>query len=291
MPSNVAPLPLVQRYEPEQPFAQDILGEIEAFECGSHSQNTAPITYNRAFYDPNTFMEPAQLNALVCGYALNFPYSHPERVRYFDKVQRRAHDFLGDGVLTIELCRAPMQRWSVGVLERLATYVRGEILLDGVPNPAEFPVIFGGPLGQFADVIGSNGTETIAVSDPCPFPRAPELGGARPGISIRFHLINYQISRETRDDPPSFVGKEADVPPWPIIAPWDDMRYQWGSRYTGAHKWIVGGHSLIRLFASVRVFGAAPTAGWRVSFCSRLSGYNQEAGPAAAARRAALWRV
>ena len=32
-------------------------------------------------------------------------------------------------------------------------------------------------------------------------------------------------------------------------------------------------------------------AGWDLEFCSRLSGYRQDAGPAGAAQRGALWRI
>ena len=293
MASNVEPFPLVQRYEAGQPLAQDVLSQIEAFACGVYSQATAPITYNRAWYDARAFRHPEQLNALACGYALNFPYSHPERVRYFDNVRHASIDLspVPQGEITIELCRVPVQRWSVGVLERIATYARGTVLANGVSEPDEFPVIFGGPLGQQIEVAGAEVSEITGVSDPCPFPRAPQFGGFIPGISIRFHLIHYVISREVLDDPPMFVGQERDVPPSPIIAPWSDMRYQWGSRYSGGLKWLVGGHGFIRLFATVRVFGTAQGSGWRVDFCSRLAGYTQEAGPAAAARRAALWRV
>lgn len=309
MPSNVDPHPLVQRYESGVPLAQDLLSDMESFLCATRSQKQAPYTYagrpiqsdppgwDPTLVSPASFQRPSQLAALGCGTMLSFPHAHPERVQYFDKVRRTTARV--DGHLeeipeinsrAFELVRAPAIRFGLATLERIAIYAQAAVV-DGEGDLGD-PIILGGPLGQqmVADEMGV----LWQMPDPCPFPIPPVAdNGTTPGLSVRFYLVNYPYAAHEPIEPPfMFNAMPRDIPPDFLIPPWEDMRYQWGSPYTLGHKWIAPGRSLIRLFAVVSVWDAASNSlGWQIEFRARLSGYNQNAGPDAAAQRGALWRI
>jgi hypothetical protein len=287
------PKPLVFRYEPGQELPQDVLASIEACACATLSQDKAAETWGAVEPVREAFKEPAQLAALGCGYALNFPWGHPERVRAFDVVRCRelfldAPVQIGGGVsLAIELVRVEIGRFQVCDLERIATYVAYSGALDGVPGE---PVIAGGPVGQ---LVAGTVPHSDMTSDPCPFPipGAGVNGRTRPQLDfVRFYLQLYETAQQVPDEPPYFQGREQDIPPAELLSSWQDMRYQWGARYGEGHQFLCGGHGLLRLFAVVRMsdFGALQQ-GW-IKFVTRLSGYRQDAGPWRAAMRSALHR-
>lgn len=298
MPSNVDPLPMVFRYEPGQSYSQDILGEIEGFDCAQHSQTTAGENYNgREWYEldysPNVFKTPEQVNALTCGQVLNFPAAHPERIEYFDLVHRvnvAATGATGDGFsLFFELVRVPVIRWGIAVIERLATFVRAQALNDQ-GAPAGPPVILGGNLGNtVSSVLAAPPTN---MTDPCPFPFASAFIDGR-ALSLTFRAIFQGNSRLDGSYDPAFMVAGPNFPTgFPVLPEWSDMRYAWGSRYTENLKLITGEHGWVRVLVRIDVAGGgAVGSGWDLEFCSRLAGYRQNAGPAGAAQRSALWRI
>jgi hypothetical protein len=292
MEGDRIPAPLVQRYEAGQLLPQDILGGIEAFACATLGPDHAAETWG-AREDPEAFKTPKQLAALGCGYTLDFPWEHPERVRAFDSVRRTLVSTLNPGAAlvregAVELCRVQVDRFGIGVLERIATYVR---LIPTGFGPPGVGVILGGPTGQIAQEAGPG--VAAVVSDPSPFPMPAEgaNGTTQPGLDLRFHLINYEFSRQAHDDePPWFVGREQDIPGVDVIPPWSDMRYQWGAKYTQGHQFVVGGHSLLRLFVRFRLVDWGQVPGAQLKFVTRLAGFRQLAGPWRAAEGSALHR-
>ncbi len=284
------PLPTVQRYEPCQPLDQDILAEIESFECATRAQAVAGASINgpqwfSLNYSPNVFPQPEQLAALQQGYCVNFPATDPERVRWYDKVRDLVVTLVpaaGPGETQIfELVRVPIQRWAVDVMERLATFVTQQSVQQGVFGET---VILGGNLSNDADTPTNNRT------NPCPFPFVQGVG-LRP-VTLRFRLIVTGLSREAGAFDPTFVAGAPRFPVGdPLLPEWSDMRYTWGSRYTENLKLLAGEHGWIRLLVAIELGAGIAGDGYQFRFCSRLGGYNQEAGPACAARRAAQWRI
>lgn len=289
------PSPLIYRTEPGQLLSQDLLSGIEAFACSTLSPDTAARTWG-AREDAEAHRTPAQLAALGCGYALDYPWQHPERVRGFDHVDRRIVSLVPAVVArsltqTVEICRVPLDRFALGVLERIATYVYAAPIVGGVPVHANGAII-GGPIGQTLHD-PTPGAPPDLTSDPSPFPMQPVgiNGTSQAGLAIRFHLINYPISQSVRDEPPLFTGREEDIPPVHVLPPWADQRYQWGALYGQGHEFVAGGRSLLRLFARVRIWGTTETLqGTYLRFVSRLAGFTQNAGPWRAAQESALRR-
>ena len=309
MPSNVRPLPLVQRYvggprvstppkvatASDVAFSHDMLAQTEAFECDTHSQVQAGVVYNGAEwttldYSPDVFPQPEQLHALTQAYRINFPAAHPERIRYYDNVRQLLATVTNQAddegnARAFELVRVPVQRWAVDIVERIAILGRVNAVAGGVP--VGDLTILGGNLANEVSSPGIGGT-----TNPCPFPIA-HPNGAGADLSITFALVLSEVSREDGNDP-AIPGAAGILPSHVIgdITPrWTDMRYRWGDRYTENLKWIVGEHGIVRLFAIVNVSPGPAGEGWQLDLCSRLAGYTQEAGPHGAAQRGALWRI
>jgi hypothetical protein len=294
MEGDRIPAPLVQRYEAGQLLPQDILGGIEAFACATLGPDHAAETWG-AREEPEAFGTPAQIAALGCGYALDFPWEHPERVRAFDSVRRTVVTVANPlaalvAEVTVEIGRVQIDRFGIGVLERIATYAFLGPTVGGVPVPG-FGVILGGPTGQTVTPAGPGSASAVSDPSPFPFPAIGVDGVTSPEIDLRFHLINYEFSRQAHDDePPWFTGREQDIPGVDVIPPWNDMRYQWGAKYTQGHQFVVGGHSLLRLFCRIRMSNFGSLEGAYLKLVSRLAGFRQLAGPWRAAEGSALHR-
>lgn len=268
------------RYELCQPLGHDILGSIEALWADPWSEPSPaawdPSRALRAEIDLPplpVFLEPAQLDALECEHRLSHPYSHNERVEWWDVVRRvEVPAPRVPAALAFELVRAQIWRWGVGVLERIAVNVLAQAI-DGEGVPIGAPILVG---------------NTLITPNPCPFPIAHPAGG--PDLVLRFHLVAYRVSGRVRDEPPMLTAAPPSTVPASdnVISPWSDMRYQWGSLYTFQHQWTRGGFGLWRFF--LVVVSGLGVPGWTLDVCARLSGYNQQAGRDAAALRSVIVR-
>lgn len=268
------PAPLVQRYEPGVSLGLDLLSDLEAFTCATHSEDTCARTFDAlAPFDARAFECTEQLDALEQDHRFTHPTSHNERIRYQDNVR---HVVATPGPVTgfpvvWELVRFPVEQWGAAVIERF------EISAWATPLDLE-----GEPVGPRALVGGS-----LIAPDPCPFPLAHPQGLAP--LVLVFLIQNQRLPNRGGVPLPPFItnGQPQEVPIVPtLLGPVIDMRYQWGSTGGIRHHWIARGLSILRAFTLI-VSGAQF---WRVEFCTRISGYTQAAGRNAAALRSVIVR-
>lgn len=213
------------------------------------------------------------------------PDQHTEKVRYYDvsglvaPYRRAPGDDLTPGVHVIELVRQPIPVNSVAVIETIATWLRVH-----ADNPG----------GQALDLELFNGIVAPPVQaqgSPFPFPLThPAAGGGT--LSVRWTLIREGVPDAGFGVQPAFVGPQVATPPvipcdYPVLSPWDDMRYPWDAGDSNNQSWIVGDRSLLRLFATITITG---DNSWRVQIAGRLSGYIQITGYLKAALAAATQR-
>ena len=120
---------------------------------------------------------------------------------------------------------------------------------------------------------------TATDASPFPFPVQPDVGGV--GVTIRHELVLQRIADGAFDqsaNEPAFAAPVAGPPTivpcdLPLVSPWGDGRYVWGSRYSDDHHWVVGGRSILRLFALVDVEGDPSENNVTIDVGGKLSGY------------------
>lgn len=217
----------------------------------------------------------------------HFPDSAGERLWYYDNVTRQnisgalmqsaAADPDNLQPIICEIARAPVREYGMGVLERIATYVRYQSL-----NAAGNPQGAAGALGDFATF----GPGENAMGGPFPFP-VQHANADGPTFSVSYVLV-FQNTPMTQQRDPEFTapavgpGRIARGHQWRA---WDDQRYTWGSRFDDGHQIIFGGHGILRLYAIVTQTLAANRAlTFELIIAGRLTGYTQSSG----VRRAAI---
>lgn len=216
------------------------------------------------------------LAANACTYVENNPDADNEAVVWQDSVFRQPAG-PERTALVYEVARMVCVYQGAAVIERINTWARVT-----AKNPAG-DVIWTTELRQPADSALSFGT--LADSSSCPFPFPIEHPTGASSISIRWALRVQSIPYQQFDALPMLSGAPEQALPqgdrYPHVpGDWADMRYVWGSRGTEGNQWVVGGFSLIRLFAIVE---AAVADEWDVEVGGRLTGFTQNAGPKGAA--------
>jgi hypothetical protein len=223
-----------------------------------------------------------QLDALQCDHITTHPASHNEVIVYQDRTHLVPHEIRGrlldPAGMVWELGRLVSQGAGICVLERIHTWMRIQAA-DGQDNPVGGVVELKEGIVDLAGIAPFAGT----MSTPFPFPIPNPTLGLTP-LGVRFHLVVQPIPQEHQGFPPFVVAGAPDSVPsgeiptdWP--SEWTDMRYIWGGRGSEFHKWVTGGHSLVRLFVT---FTSKPGT-WIVSVAGRLTGYRQQAGRMGAA--------
>lgn len=198
------------------------------------------------------------------GYEYSAPAHHPERVQYFDVVQRRSSaQLLGAGVWTIEVVRQSVPVEAVAVIDRIATWFRLTLQPPG------------GGGGEFELYDGAVAPAT-AIGSPFPFPFEPIPGSV---ISARWLLIREGIP-DSGGQQPEFVGQfvagDTVIPAdKPVLPGWSDQRYAWGSTPSEGLYFVEGGRALLRLFCTLTIAGAGL---WGVSLAGRVGGFFQNPG-------------
>lgn len=175
-----------------------------------------------------------------------------------------------------EIARLVIVEQGAGVLERIQTWARIAAM-----DPRTGQPIWETELRAPPDSLTAFGGIGISISSSAPFPFPLPHPTGTP-LTIRWSL---RVDRLGIDDRPSvawLAGASPDGLPIGdriahLPADWTDMRYCWGTLYAKGHQWVIGGYSLVRLFATVI---GDPTL-WRVSVGGRLTGYTQNAGPRA----------
>lgn len=176
-----------------------------------------------------------------------------------------------------EIGRLLSQGFGIVVLERITTWLRIMAF-----DPEDGPI---GPLiefkeGFFIDLLTGNSATNGSLF---PFPVPHPLPGVAP-LRVRWNLVLQRLSHENEPFPPLVSNGAPDSVPtgdirgdWP--SEWEDMRYRDQALGGIGHKWVGGGHGMVRLFATV----FADPLSWSVEVAGRLSGYRQQAGRRSAA--------
>lgn len=200
------------------------------------------------------------------------PDSHNEAIRWQDTIHRADADTM-PGIY--EIARMIVVEQGAGVIERIQTWARISAIdpQTGLPAwttelraPPDSLTAFGG--------LGLTASSSAPFIFPLPHPVSPtsplriiwSLRLDRMGIEDR-PAIDYVAGAPPGSIPPG------DRPPH-LPGDWEDMRFCWGTWPAKGHQWIVGGYSLVRLFATV----IGDPALWQVSIAGRLTGYTQNAG-------------
>lgn len=175
-----------------------------------------------------------------------------------------------------EIARLVIVEQGAGVLERIQTWARIAAMDPRTGQPI-WETELRAPADSFSAfaVPGAPGP-TTSSSAPFIFPLAHPTGTP---LSIRWSL---RVDRLGIDDRPAVAWLAGAAPDGLPIgdriahlpADWTDNRYCWGTLYAKGQQWVIGGYSLVRLFATVL---GDPTL-WRVSVGGRLTGYTQNIG-------------
>ena len=216
----------------------------------------------------------------------HFPDSAGERLWEYDDVIRQdippvtvERALLNETTITLEIGRAPVREYGMGVLERIATYVRYQALNRG-GNPVGDPV----ELGDFVTF----GPDAVTFGSPFPFPVVHPTDDERT-FSVSYVLVFQNTPMTYGDTPPILpptvgIGAIARGNQWRT---WDDQRYAWGSRYTDRHQLLFGGHGILRLYAVISQTGDPDGVTFELAVAGRLGGYTQNSG----VRRAAIYNA
>lgn len=232
--------------------------------------------WGRRFVWPNNEIDLAE--ALTRTNERDAPGADAERIEWFEPIR-----FVPIGRLVAtterawEIARVQIQPIGTGVLERIACYLKAQPL-DGEGQP-----------------VGAAFTTSI-LSDPLATPVPHPLPGVG-ALTVAWHLVaaGYSPQRGTPPGEPMLAGVRTELIPlmaeplFGLPLRWSDLRYAWGTTYTGTaeRRVVVMGPVQIRFFA---ILSTPNPAAWRVIVGGSLAGFWQSAGPMAHARNSATYR-
>ena len=229
------------------------------------------------------------LDALECEHQQTHPDSHNEAIVYQDRLffQRAEARQMDPAGRVWEIGRMISQGAGIVVLERITTWLRAT-----PTNPEDGSPV--GPTIEFKEgswlQFGPPAINPATNGSLFPFPFAHPVAGVSP-LRLRWNLILQRMPYESQGFPPIVSIGALDAVPtgeirgdWP--SEWEDMRYRDQALGGVHHKWVGGGHGMVRLFATI----FADVLSWRVEVAGRLTGYRQQAGRRAAALQNATRR-
>lgn len=228
---------------------------------------------------------PSRDEALA-SYMFTQPELAPERIETYDvlRLVNSEDEDMGlilGGDTAYEIARVDVQQGLL-VLESIETWARFNPILNNGQNDGEADELLSWDPGfnSFKE------PQLRGLGTPFPFP-IPHPQNNNPSISIEWVLILDRGS--ARQNPAALLGPapfsaipEAMGTPayWPRR--WTDQRYSWG-RETYPQKWMATGPGVLRLFAKIITTADEEEPRWNVQVAGRLRGYQQPAGPSAAA--------
>lgn len=215
------------------------------------------------------------VNPVLLSHKRVTPASDPERLAYWDVSRCIDVDpaVLSPVGVAFDLVRKHLQKNGAGVVQRLATMFPSVVALDG-----------GGlPIFNFGNLDGSN---------PCPFPlQHPDPAGGT--LDVQFRLVATHVPNYTDAPgagfPAMLVAAAPQAAPTDelIIAPWNDLRQGYLTRWADELQYITGQNVLVRLIA---IYFALPNR-WRLRVGGRLSGFWSPVGRRGAALHHAISRL
>lgn len=231
--------------------------------------------WGRRFIWPDNDIDLAE--ALARANERDAPGADAERIEWFEPVRFVPVRLVGTSESAWEIARVQIQPIGTGVLERIATYIKAT------------------PLDAEGQPVGPTFTTNI-LSDPLDTP----LIHPTPGVgvlNVAWHLVaaGYSPQRGAGAVEPMLVGVRPEAIPlmaeplFGLPLRWSDLRYAWGTTYTGTaeRRVVVMGPVRLRFFA---ILQTANPARWRVIVGGTLAGFWQSAGPMAHARNSATYR-
>lgn len=154
-----------------------------------------------------------------------------------------------NGATSLEVARLDLPLGALVVVERLATYLRAQALDDA-----------GEPVGE------------PFVTGCCADPFGPWHPTSGERLDVRWWLVGAPRQRAAMDGPAHAISGS----PIQIEPSWNDLRYEWGSRYSVDLKLVVPKSiESIRLVA-VPDSGASP---WSIKVGGRLAAWSIAGGP------------